>query len=404
MKKNLLFTLLAMACLWLGSTRAYALEQVDGVYQIGSAQDLEDFSNMVASGNGAVSAALTADIDMTGVTHQPIGTVSSPFSGSFDGQQHFIRNMTLELPEQEYVGLFGVLNDGAYIKNVIVDWSCFISGKRFVAGIAGGTNGGGSVTFENCGNEASIGAAEENAAGICGVSMSSACGIRLLNCFNTGGISGGRECAALCGWVGDSNSVITNCYNAGFVIGMDGSNSLWRNGNGKGTNNFDSYGYQGTLISEDEYDLSSGAVAYQMNGNQSADVIWYQTLGVDMHPVPFSSHGVVYAVGDLNCDGSSKGGEATFSNVNESNRDPHTFVDGICSVCGDVDKDFLPLTDGFYTIATPAELNWFAALVNHGNKKVNARLAAAADHSVRDAELYSPVRFADCRSARGARR
>ena len=379
MKKNLLFTLLAMACLWLGSTRAYALEQVDGVYQIGSAQDLEDFSNMVASGNGAVSAALTADIDMTGVTHQPIGTVSSPFSGSFDGQQHFIRNMTLELPEQEYVGLFGVLNDGAYIKNVIVDWSCFISGKRFVAGIAGGTNGGGSVTFENCGNEASIGAAEENAAGICGVSMSSACGIRLLNCFNTGGISGGRECAALCGWVGDSNSVITNCYNAGFVIGMDGSNSLWRNGNGKGTNNFDSYGYQGTLISEDEYDLSSGAVAYQMNGNQSADVIWYQTLGVDMHPVPFSSHGVVYAVGDLNCDGSSKGGEATFSNVNESNRDPHTFVDGICSVCGDVDKDFLPLTDGFYTIATPAELNWFAALVNHGNKKVNARLAADID-------------------------
>lgn len=379
MKKNLLFTLLAMACLWLGSTRAYALDQVDGVYQIGSAQDLEDFSNMVASGNGAVSAALTADIDMTGVTHQPIGTVSSPFSGSFDGQQHFIRNMTLELPEQEYVGLFGVLNDGAYIKNVIVDWSCFISGKRFVAGIAGGTNGGGSVTFENCGNEASIGAAEENAAGICGVSMSSACGIRLLNCFNTGGISGGRECAALCGWVGDSNSVITNCYNAGFVIGMDGSNSLWRNGNGKGTNNFDSYGYQGTLISEDEYDLSSGAVAYQMNGNQSEDVIWYQTLGVDMHPVPFSSHGVVYAVGDLNCDGSSKGGEATFSNVNESNRDPHTFVDGICSVCGDVDKDFLPLTDGFYTIATPAELNWFAALVNHGNKKVNARLAADID-------------------------
>ncbi len=162
---------------------------------------------------------------------------------------------------------------------------------------------------------------------------------------------------------------------------MDGTNSLWRNGNGKGTNNFDTYGYQGTLISEDEYDLSCGAVAYQMNGNQSDDVIWYQTLGTDMHPVPFSSHGVVYAVGDLNCDGSSKGGDATFSNVNESNRDPHKFVDGICSVCGDVDKDFLPLTDGFYTLNTAAELNWFAALVNHGNKKVNARLGADIDFS-----------------------
>lgn len=379
MKKVLLFALLSMTGLWAGSQRVFALDQKDGVYQIGNAQDLEDFSNMVASGNGRISGALTADIDLAGVTHLPIGTVSSPFAGNFDGQQHYIQNMMLEMPDAEYVGLFGVLNDGASIKNVIVDWSCFVSGKRFVAGIAGGTNGGGTVTFENCGNEASVGAAEENAAGICGVSMSSACGIRMLNCFNTGGISGNRECAALCGWVGNTGSVITNCYNAGFVIGMDGTNSLWRNGNGKGTNNFDTYGYQGTPISEDEYDLSCGAIAYQMNGNQSENVIWYQTLGVDMHPVPFSSHGVVYAVGDLNCDGSSKGGDATFSNVNESNRDPHQFVDGICSVCGDVDKDYLPLTDGFYTLNTAADLNWFAALVNHGNKKVNAKLGADID-------------------------
>ncbi len=180
MKKNLLFVLLSMIGLWMGGQRAFALDQQDGVYQIANAQDLEDFSNMVASGNGSISGALTADIDLSGFTHQPIGTVSSPFSGTFDGQQHFVRNMSLEMPEAEYVGLFGVLNDGAYIKNVIVDWSCFVSGKRFVAGIAGGTNGGGVVTFENCGNEASIGAAEENAAGICGVSMSSACDHQLL--------------------------------------------------------------------------------------------------------------------------------------------------------------------------------------------------------------------------------
>ena len=120
MKKTLLFTLLSVIALWAGSQRALALDQQDGVYQIGNAQDLEDFSNMVASGNGSISGALTADIDLAGVKHLPIGTVSSPFSGSFDGQQHFIRNMQLDLPEEEYVGLFGVLNDGAYIKNVIV--------------------------------------------------------------------------------------------------------------------------------------------------------------------------------------------------------------------------------------------------------------------------------------------
>ena len=381
MKKSLLIALLAVLCGWLSVSEAYALDQKDGVYQIANAQDLEDFSNIVASGNGAVSAVLTDDIDMSGVNHQPIGTTGSAFRGTFDGQQHFIRNMIIDLPEQEYVGLFGVLNDGATIKNVIVDNSCSVSGKCFVAAIAGGTNGGGTVTFENCGNEGSVGAAEQNAAGICGVSMNSACGIRLLNCYNAGGITGGREAAALCGWVGDNGSVITNCYNAGYVIGMDGSNSMWRNGNGKGTNNYDTYGYQGTYISEDEYDLSMGSVAYQLNGRQSDNVVWFQTIGEDAFPVPFSSHGVVYAVGDLNCDGTPKGGDEVYSNTNESNRDPHAFVDGICSRCGDVDTSFLPLTDGFYTLSTPVELNWFAALVNKGHKKVNARLAADIDFS-----------------------
>ncbi len=381
MKKNLLIALLALIGCGLGSTKAFALDQVDGVYQIGNAQDLEDFSNMVASGNGGIAGALTSDIDMSGVTHTPIGTTSSLFTGTFDGQDHFIRNMIIDMPEAEYVGLFGVVGDGASIKNVIVDASCSISGLRFVGGIAGGTNGGGTVRFENCGNEASIGAGQENAAGICGVSMFSQCGIKMINCFNTGGIAGDRECAALCGWVGDNGSEITNCYNAGYIIGMDGSNSLWRNGNGKGTNNFDTYGNQGTVISEDEYDLSSGAVTYQINGNQSESVVWYQTLGEDLHPVPFASHGVVYAVGDLNCDGSSKSGDITFSNVNESNRDPHQFVDGICSVCGAVDTEYLPLTDGSYELASAAHLNWFAALVNQGTKKVNARLTADIDFS-----------------------
>ena len=153
MKKNLLISLaLAFLGCWAGVSETNALAEKDGVYQIGNAQDLEDFSNLVAQGNSSVNAVLTADIDMTGVNHQPIGTTSSLYQGTFDGQQHFIKNLILELPEQEYVGLFGVVGGGANIKNVIVDWSCMISGSAFVGGIAGGTNGGGIATFENCGN------------------------------------------------------------------------------------------------------------------------------------------------------------------------------------------------------------------------------------------------------------
>ena len=379
MKKNLLITLLcAVGALW--SNEAQALEQKDGVYQIATAQDLVDFSAIVAGGEQAANAVLTANIDMTPVEgFTPIGSVATPYKGTFDGQEHIISNLYINLPEQEYVGLFGVLNNGAYIKNVVMDELCEINGKCFVGGIAGGTNGGGTVTFENCGNAGMVGAQEQNAAGIIGVSMGSQCGIRLIRCFNVGGVAGARESAALCGWVGDNGSVITNCYNAGWVSGVDGTNYLWRNGNGKGTGNYDSYGAQGEAISDNPLDLESGMVAYKMNGNQSENVIWYQTLGTDRFPVPFASHGVVYAVGDLNCDGSSKGGETTFSNSNESNRDPHQFTKGICTVCGEVDVDYLAHDDGFYTLTNADDLAWFAALVNHGHKKVNARLGADID-------------------------
>lgn len=379
MKKNLLSMLIcAVGALW--STGAQALEQQDGVYQIATAQDLVDFSAIVAGGEQTANAVLTANIDMTPVEDfTPIGSVAMPYKGTFDGQEHIISNLYINLPEQEYVGLFGVLNGGASIKNVVMDELCEINGKCFVGGIAGGTNGGGSVTFENCGNAGMVGAQEQNAAGIIGVSMGSQCGIKLIRCFNVGGVAGARESAALCGWVGDNGSEITNCYNAGWVSGVDGTNYLWRNGNGKGTGNYDSYGAQGEAISDNPLDLESGLVAYTINGKQSENVIWYQTLGVDAFPVPFASHGVVYAVGDLNCDGTPKGGDTTFSNSNESNRDPHQFNKGICTVCGEVDVDYLAHDDGFYTLTTPDDLAWFAALVNHGHKKVNARLGTDID-------------------------
>ena len=378
MKKNLLLT--ALVCIligWAGST-ATALTKTDGVYQIGTAQDLIDFSALVNAGETDANAVMTADIKMSDMEFTPIGNVSNPYHGIFDGQQHFVRDLYINLPEQEYLGLFGVISNGAIIKNVVLDDKCEFNGKAFV-GLAGGTNGGGTVTFENCGNAGVIGAQNQNAAGICGVSMGSSCGIKMINCFNSGMVIGAIESAALCGWVGNNGSEITNCYNVGTVMGMDGSNSLWRNGAGKGTNNYDSYGNQGTLIQET--DKSTGAMAYQMNGNQSEDVVWYQTLGTDEYPVPFSSHGVVYAVGELYCDGTSKGGETSFSNENNSKRDPHQFQNGICTVCGDVDTEYLPLTDGYYTLTTAADLNWFAALVNHGKKKVNARLGADINFS-----------------------
>ena len=85
MKKNLLIAALTMACCLMGSTKAFALGEKDGVYQIGNAADLEEFSNMVASGNGGLNAVLTADIANFEGPAISLEGEGNAYSGTFDG-------------------------------------------------------------------------------------------------------------------------------------------------------------------------------------------------------------------------------------------------------------------------------------------------------------------------------
>ena len=77
----------------------------------------------------------------------PIGTESYPFKGHFDGQGHAVKNLTINLPSQNNVGLFGVVDDShnvddyddpvrTYVKNVGLE-NATIVGKDNVGGIVG---------------------------------------------------------------------------------------------------------------------------------------------------------------------------------------------------------------------------------------------------------------------------
>ena len=113
MRKQLLRGSLAGFFL-LMSAGTWALDQVDGVYQIGSAQDLVDFANVVNE-DGNVNAVLTADIDLTGVEMPCM----NDFSGQFDGQGHSITNFTYTTTG-EMQGFFGKLS-GAKVQNFSID-------------------------------------------------------------------------------------------------------------------------------------------------------------------------------------------------------------------------------------------------------------------------------------------
>ncbi len=383
MKKNLLSVLFAFLGLWMCNMQAHALTEVGGVYQIANADDLQEFSDLVADGQGGANAVLTADIDLSGYSWLPIGSVYSTYYGTFDGQEHRIMNMIIDT-EDEYQGLFGVLSNGAHIKNVIIDSSCSVHGARFVGGIAGGSNGKGSITIECCGNEGEITATEQNAAGIIGVSMNSECGFIIRNCYNAGFVGGARECAAISGWCGNSGSVVENCYNLGTIDGVDGRNYLYRNGNTKASNNYCNYEGQGTFFNDYEYLSMDGSLCYLINGNQSSEVVWYQNLDngedQDFYPVPFSSHGVVYAIGTLNCDGTPATSDG-FSNTNQSIVTPHNYYNGVCQVCGYTDMGYTTQSGGYYELSTPEHLNWFAAAVKFGHNEIKGKLMNDIDFS-----------------------
>ena len=149
---------------------------IDGVkvYKITDAEGLEKVAHIANGTNGETLnnfngyvLYLANDIDMTGVTHEPIGaTVSNgvygkawvstgeqnpSFRGTFDGQGHKIVNWVVNDNGTVYnqVGLFGQLAF-ATIRNLIIDQSCSITytkdGGTQVSFLAAYAYGGATIT------------------------------------------------------------------------------------------------------------------------------------------------------------------------------------------------------------------------------------------------------------------
>ena len=242
--------------------------EVEGVFQLNNAGNLLWWAAYVNAGNPASNAVLTTDVDLTGIQYVPAGTSTNKFVGTFDGQGHSV-TLALNNPSLNYQGLFGVATDGATIKNVVVKGS--ISGNSYVAGIVGGSNGsveGKTLNIFNCGNEATITAVNANGAGIIGVNMGGAAHFYILNCYNVGNVTSGRESGAVTGWTGGDKTTIENTYNIGTVVNGDGDGFIRGGGNLVNTYN----------LAADNAMVQSGELAYKLGA------AFGQTLGTDAYP------------------------------------------------------------------------------------------------------------------------
>ena len=340
MKK--LFLLLASVLIGM-NVMAELTQDGEGVYQIGSAQDLVDFGAKVNAGEQSINAVLTADIDMSSVENMtPIGLfgevngATNGYLGQFDGRGFVISDLTISVAAtNEYtVGLFGRIGSGCTISNVILV-------DAYIENPSGKTTG------------ALVGWTAQGGVKNCAV-------------INPSFDSGDATIANLGGIVGfmanNAASSLTGSWtNYAKAIGTKGAKSTDQN-------NQQAVGAAA---------MSSGELCYQLNGDQSA-IIWRQTLGDDDYPTTKSTSSQVYKNGTLGCDGTEK--SVTYENEDKGLvSEEHQIADGICQVCGSYDpKD---IVDGTYQIGTPAQLQWFSAFVNEGNRTAKAALKNDIDMS-----------------------
>ena len=201
-------------------------------YLIKNANDLVGLAAVVNAGNTMAGKYLrqTADIDMTGVPDwTPIakattsGSSRNPFSGTYDGRGHRIKNFVYNNAETSYFGLFGVLGESSVVKGIVLDESCSITAKSYVGGIAARSFG----RIEDCVNYGKVtatGTAGQVPTLMVGGIVGN--GKVLTNCANYGDVTGNPNASGFSsdggtnvGGIAGNARILVNCRNYGAVIG-----------------------------------------------------------------------------------------------------------------------------------------------------------------------------------------
>ena len=177
---------------------------------------------------------------LTTTNWTPIGsTASTPFKGNFDGQDYSI--LGVQSTAGTGRGLFGYV-ENATIENLnVTSGNKTIVASSYAGGIAGraikstirncsfngnirttGSYAGGIVgriegsTLENCVTAGTV-SVDNYGGGICGSMVKSGDGSRIENCASNMDILGNSSIGGIIGY--SSNSIVTNCINAGNVSG-----------------------------------------------------------------------------------------------------------------------------------------------------------------------------------------
>ena len=190
-------------------------------YLITNATQLNEMRNFLNTEN--VYFVLGNDIDLTSFIAEnnpsegwePIGTNSAPFMGYFHGNGKSIKGLTINRPQQDYVGLFGNVKNSTILRVVIKN--CNIIGGNVIGGLIGKMEGSAYAT--ECGVTGYL-SGTYTAGGLIG-SMSGSRTVypQIDNCYFNGDVYGNQGAYSGIGGIVGYNTFggINKCYAAGTV-------------------------------------------------------------------------------------------------------------------------------------------------------------------------------------------
>jgi len=228
-------------------------------YQIATVSDWNDLMHSSADWNK--NFIMTADVNLQGVTLTPVGNSTNKFTGVFDGNNHIIRNVDINMPASYYVGLFGYIGSGGRVCKLGGE-NVRIIGYNYVGGLVGENYYG---TIAACYTTGSV-TGTDTGPGYIGY-------IGGLVGWNLGTISASyTRCTVtgddyVGGLVGDSAGVVIDCYAMGAVFGGRCVGGLV--GRNKGT--VDRCYAAGTV---DEGDYVGGLVGWNTDLNDVNTSFW----------------------------------------------------------------------------------------------------------------------------------
>ena len=123
-------------------------ELANGVYQITSRQELECFCAYVNLKDPSANAILVNDIDLENTHWIPMGNISVPYTGTFDGNGKTISNFQLTVTTSGSWGLFGEAHS-AVVKNFSISGEIIINVPESVS-VAAGVIGAAYAPTKNC--------------------------------------------------------------------------------------------------------------------------------------------------------------------------------------------------------------------------------------------------------------